>query len=98
MRLSPQSKVFFLLALYILIGFILAVLVVETQLIIFVIVFFAWFIVINYLLFNVRCPACGEQLVNQGKFKGLSFFVSICSKKCLNCGYDLEKDEQDEKQ
>jgi DNA-directed RNA polymerase subunit RPC12/RpoP len=97
MRLSPQSKIFFLLALYISIGFILAVVVVETQLMVFVIAFFTWFIVINYLLFNVRCPSCGEQLVNQGKVKGLSFFASICSKKCLKCGYDLDKDEKDER-
>lgn len=91
MKFSPQSRIAILIATYIVVGFILAIVIVETQSIAFVIIFCVWFIMANFLLGNVKCPMCGESIVNQNTIEEKSFLARVFKAKCSSCGCDLTK-------
>ena len=91
MNISPQSKIVLLLAFYLVIGFVLGIIIVETQSLVFVVIFFVWFIVANILLNKVKCPKCQEPIVGQNSVKSESFLGRIFKERCSNCGHDLTR-------
>ena len=91
MNYPPRLKFLLLLLICILVQFIIIILLVETQKVLYVALFFIWFAVANYLLFNVRCPNCNEPVAFQGKKMGIFFVTGIFGQKKCSCCHDLTK-------
>lgn len=91
MKSPPQSRFIVILVMYMVVGFFIGVVLVETQYKPLLVVFFGWFIIASYLLRRIKCPSCEMPVIYQGKILGISLYGGICRRKCANCGHDLTK-------
>lgn len=94
MKTSTQSKFLIQLVCYMGIGFLIGLIMLETQSKILWLVLLGWTFLASYLMFKVKCPSCRMPVVYQGKVMGISFYAGICKSTCANCGYDLTKVEK----
>lgn len=89
MKLSIYTKYWYLLALYLLVGFVLCIYVVESQSTLAVGLFFMWFVICSFQLQRMRCPDCGVHVTYQDQVSGFSISSSFIGRKCKNCGADF---------
>lgn len=91
MKMSPRRKFFVVMTLLVVIAFVLGLLMLQQQSLVFAGALVLWTFVSSYVLYQVKCPNCATSLSYKGKYEGLSIFAAFANRRCRNCGYDLEK-------
>ena len=89
MKISIYEKFWRTLGLLVLVGFILGVVAVETNLKAVLFCFFGWAFIASYILFKIKCPNCGSSLTYKGTVAGLPIYSGFASRNCKNCGCAL---------
>lgn len=91
MNLSARVKFNVILATCVVVGFVMIVIVANTQSRAILVGLLAWLLVCTVALFRVRCQNCGRSVAYQGKVLGLPVYGGIAHKTCRECGFDLTK-------
>jgi hypothetical protein len=87
--MSPIQIFKLAMVTFVAVGFGIGIALVETQIKALFFVFFGWGIAGSYLVFLVKCPACGTSITYKGQVLGLPFYAGYASRECRNCGFDL---------
>jgi hypothetical protein len=87
--MSPRNEFRTSSAVFIGVGFIIGMVMLQTQSHWLVAAFIAWVFVGSYLMRRVKCPGCNESVTLKGQVLGLKLHAGYSSTRCKNCGCDL---------
>lgn len=91
MSLSPRQKFALATGTLVVVGLAIGIVLIKTQWLFLIGVFFAWIVIGSFLMVRVKCPQCGTSLTYQGKVLILPIYAGYANKRCRSCGYDLSK-------
>jgi hypothetical protein len=86
--MSPRTKLWFIIAVVVLVGLAIGVAASATQSAFMMPLFFGWVVVGSLLMARIKCPGCGRAVARVGSLGGIPL------PKCKECGTDLTKREE----